>query len=120
MLEVQEEEAEEEALEARLVGAPAVLVMEVATVERGEETGPHRKIGSDGRFLNISDEPHTHLNPPSYIFIPLDHFLIPYLFSSLNILAHCTVYGDGVHVHFSCPPPPLSPLRRSAIYRPLL
>lgn len=35
-----------------------------------------------------------------------------YLLASLNILAHCTVNGDGIHLHSSAPtqPPSRSPL----------
>lgn len=29
-----------------------------------------------------------------------------YLLASLNILVHCTVYGDGIHIHFSAPTQP--------------
>lgn len=51
-------EGEEGAHEARLVVALAGLVMEAATVEKSAATGPPQKIGSDGIFQNISDEPH--------------------------------------------------------------
>lgn len=59
-LEEQELEGEEEAHEAHLVVAPAGLVTEVETVGRSVATGPPPKIGSDGIFQNISDEPHRH------------------------------------------------------------
>lgn len=59
-LEELEREAEEEAHEARQVVAPAGLVMEAATAGRSVATGLPPKIGSDGIFQNISDEPHQH------------------------------------------------------------
>lgn len=57
-LEEQEVEGEEEAHVARPVVALAGLATEVVTAGRSGATGPLRKIGSDGIFQNISDEPH--------------------------------------------------------------
>lgn len=94
-----EGEGEAEVLGAHLVGALVEVEMEVVAAGRSAATGPPQKIGSDGTFPNISaPTSHPHKNPPTPQ-IPFDHYSTAYLFASLNILVHCTVYGDGIHNH---------------------